>query len=175
MFDTMTITKLGAALCGSLLIFLLGKWAADGLYSVDGGGGHGDHHAAAYVIDTGEGDGHSDEPEIVIAFADVYATADAGAGERLWRQCQSCHSREEGANGTGPYLHGIVGRDIGSVGGFGYSSILTELEGGWTPEALSDFLENPRGYAPGTAMSYNGMRDIEDRANLIAYLDSLDD
>jgi len=45
----------------------------------------------------------------------------------------------------------------------------------WTPEALNAFLENPRGYAPGTAMTYNGMRKVEDRANLIAYLDSLDD
>jgi cytochrome c len=44
------------------------------------------------------------------------------------------------------------------------------LEGDWTPENLSGFLENPRAYAPGTSMAYNGMSDVEDRANLIAYL-----
>ena len=45
----------------------------------------------------------------------------------------------------------------------------------WTPDELNAFLENPKGYAPGTKMAYRGMNDIEDRANLIAYLDSLDD
>ena len=64
----------------------------------------------------------------------------------------------------------VVGRDIGSVGGFGYSEVLATLEGDWTPEALSGFLEDPRGYANGTKMSYAGMDDVEDRANLIAYL-----
>ena len=54
--------------------------------------------------------------------------------------------------------------------GFNYSDVLASMGGDWTPENLSAFIENPRGYAPGTAMAYNGMRDIEDRANLIAYL-----
>jgi len=69
----------------------------------------------------------------------------------------------------------VVGRDIATGEGFGYSGTLEELEGDWTPEALDAFLENPRGYAPGTAMSYAGMRDVEDRAAMVAYLDSLDD
>jgi cytochrome c len=57
-----------------------------------------------------------------------------------------------------------------SAEGFGYSDALLSQDGDWTPENLSAFLENPRGYAPGTAMAYNGMSDVEDRANLIAYL-----
>ena len=103
-------------------------------------------------------------------FAEVFAAADAGAGERRWRQCQACHKLEDGANGTGPHLYAVVGRDIGAGGGFGYSEVLATLEGDWTPEALSGFLEDPRGYANGTKMSYAGMDDVEDRANLIAYL-----
>ena len=63
-----------------------------------------------------------------------------------------------------------MGRDIASADGFGYSDALTGLEGNWEPESLSGFIENPRGYANGTAMSYGGMDDVEDRANLIAYL-----
>ena len=69
----------------------------------------------------------------------------------------------------------MVGRDIGSVDGFSYSDTLAEMEGDWTPERLNGFLENPRGYAPGTIMSFNGLRDVEDRAAMVAYLDSLDD
>ncbi|NSX56534.1 c-type cytochrome [Parasulfitobacter algicola] len=165
MFDTMTFTKVLGGLCGSLLVFLLGAWLAEELYHV---GGHGEDHAQGYVIETG-----TEEVEVVedaIPFAEVYAAADAGAGERLWRACSACHKLEQGENGTGPYLYGVVGRDKGSVDGFGYSSTLAEMEGDWTPENLSGFIENPRGYAPGTAMVYRGMPKVEDRANLIAYI-----
>jgi len=163
--DTMTFTKAMGSVCGALLVLLLGKWMAEELYSV---GSHGKDHSQAYVIDTGEDDVVA-EDVVEVAFADVYAAADAGSGERLWRQCRACHQLEPGANATGPYLHGVVGRPKGAAEGFGgYSGNLGEGE--WTPENLNAFLENPRDYAPGTSMGYSGMRDVEDRANLIAYL-----
>lgn len=168
MFDTMTMTKVTGAFCGALLVFLLGGWAAELLYH--NGGGHGDHAEQAYTIDTGEDDHGADEEVMEVAFADIYAAANAGSGERLWRQCAACHKLEAGANGTGPYLHGVVDRAKGSVADFAYSDTLAGMEGTWTPENLSDFLESPRSYAPGTKMAYNGMGDVEDRANLIAYL-----
>ena len=77
-----------------------------------------------------------------------------------------------GQNGLGPYLHGVVGRPIAAADGFSYSDALASLGDAWTPENLSGFLENPRSGAPGTAMAYNGMSDVEDRANLIAYLET---
>lgn len=165
MFDTMTFTKIAASLCGALLILLLGKWAAEELYHV---GGHGDQ---AYVIDTGEDD--SAEEVVEVAFADVFATADAAKGQKAFRQCSACHKLEAGANGAGPYLYGIVGRDVEAAEGFGYSGSLSAVVDVWTPEHLNAFIENPRGYAPGTSMGYNGMKKIEDRANLIAYLQSI--
>ena len=67
-------------------------------------------------------------------------------------------------------IAGVAMLGVGAGGGFGYSEVLATLEGDWTPEALSGFLEDPRGYANGTKMSYAGMDDVEDRANLIAYL-----
>lgn len=164
MFDTMTLTKAMGAFCGSLLVFLLGSWAAESLYHP---ASHGDAEQA-YTIDTGADEVVEDVVEV--SFADVYVTASADAGERLYRQCAACHKLEQGANGTGPYLFGVVNRDKGSVDGFSYSSTLASMDGDWTPENLNGFIENPRAYAPGTAMSYNGMRNIEDRANLIAYL-----
>jgi len=172
MFDTMTLTKAVGGICAAWLILLLGGWAADGLFSV--GGGHDDHHLAGYVIQTGDDDA---EEEVVeeVPFSEYLAAADPADGEGLWRQCRSCHAVEPGQHGTGPSLYGVVGSDIAAAEGFSYSSALEGLEGDWTPEALNGFLENPRAYASGTAMSYAGMRDVEDRAAMVAYLDSLDD
>lgn len=167
--DTMTITKAGGAICGSLLVFLLGAWAAEGLYHV--GGGHGDDHAMGYEIEVAAAEGAvEEEAEPEVPFEEVFVNASAADGEKLWRQCASCH-KLDGSNGTGPYLNGVVGRDKGSVDGYSYSSTLAEMEGDWTPENLSGFLLNPKDYAPGTKMAYRGMGDIEDRANLIKYLE----
>ncbi|MDG4647117.1 cytochrome c family protein [Roseibacterium sp. SDUM158017] len=168
MLDTMTVTKAFGALCGALLVFLLGGWAAESLYHVD----RPEDQARGYVIidENAPADDAPEEEVVEVAFADVYASADPAAGERLWRQCQACHALQQGQNGVGPYLYGVVGRDKAAVDGFSYSDALSSMEGDWTPENLSGFIENPREYAPGTAMSYAGMRDVEDRANLIAYL-----
>jgi len=168
MLDTMTITKTLGGLCGALLVFLLGAWGAEILYHA--GKGHGDEHAQAYAIDTGAEDDAPAEEVVEVPFAEVYAAADAAAGERLWRQCQACHKLEAGANGVGPYLHGVVDRAKGAAQGYAYSEVLSTMGGEWTPENLSGFLEDPKGYAPGTKMAYRGMGDVEDRANLIAYL-----
>lgn len=171
MLDTMTATKVLGGFAGTLLVFLLGGWAAELIYH--GSGGHDDHHQA-YTIEVETDDEPVEEVEEV-DFAVVLASASAADGEALWRNCRSCHALEQGVNGVGPYLYGVVGRDIDAVDGFNYSGALTEVADVWTPENLSQFLENPKGWAPGTAMGYNGMRDVNDRANLIAYLDSLDD
>ncbi len=171
MFDTMTLTKLIGGLCGTWLVFLLGGFFAEFIYHEPEHHGEGEHHAA-YVIDTGAEAGGGEE-EAEVPFAEVFAAADAGAGERLFRQCQACHSLEAGKNGTGPSLNGVVGRTVGSEAGYSYSGNLVAVADVWSPEHLNGFLESPRNYAPGTKMSYNGMRDVEDRANLIAFLQTV--
>ncbi|MBL4813101.1 MAG: cytochrome c family protein [Rhodobacteraceae bacterium] len=172
MFDTMTSTKILGGLCGTFLVFLLGGWVSELIYS---GGGHGDGHAQAYVIPVAGEDGHDAAPvEEGPAFEEVYAMADAAAGERVFRNCRACHSLEEGKNGTGPSLYGVVGRNTGTLDGFDFSGSLVAVVDVWTPEQINDFLTNPKSYAPGTAMGYNGLRSPTDRANLIAYLDALD-
>ena len=167
--DTMTATKAVAALCGAWLIFLVGGWAARELYDT---GYHGSGEPRqAYSIDTGEEEAEDAPPPPT--FEEVFASADAGSGERVWSKCRACHQLEQGANATGPYLYGIVGREIATVAGFNYSGALDDVaHEAWTPEALDAFLEDPRSYAPGTSMSFNGLPRIEDRANLIAYLDT---
>lgn len=172
MFDTMIMTKVLGAVCGTLLIFLLGSWVAEEIYHA---GGHGDHEQA-YVIPVEGGDAIDEVIDDGPPFADVFALASAADGEGLWRACSACHALEQGVNGVGPYLYGVVGRDVGVAEGYTqYSGALNEVVDVWTPEQLNAFLVGPKAYAPGTSMGYNGMRKIEDRANLIAYLDSLDD
>lgn len=104
----------------------------------------------------------------------LLANADLGNGERVARRCAACHTFEEGgANGVGPNLWNVVGADIASHAGFSYSAALQGLEGNWTFEALNHFIENPSGYAPGTGMSFRGLRDEAQRFDLLAYLHSL--
>lgn len=168
MFDTMTMTKAGGAVCAALLVFLLGGWAAEGIFNIDT---HDEDHVSGYRVAVPDDTAVAvEDAEPEIPFMEVYASASAADGERLWRQCSSCHALNAGQNGVGPYLTNVVDRPKGSAEGFEYSDTLASMDGDWTPENLSGFLENPRAYAPGTAMSYGGMDDVEDRANLIAYL-----
>jgi cytochrome c len=172
MFDTMTITKAVAGVCTALLIFLFGKWSAESLY---GGAAeaHGEEHAQAYVIPVEDAGADSIGGEAVEEgpdFATLYASADAAAGEGLWRNCRACHSLEAGKNGTGPSLHGIVGRTVDAAEGYSYSGALEAVYDVWSPEHLDAFLTDPKGAAPGTKMTFKGISKAEDRANLIAYL-----
>lgn len=172
MFDTMTLTKATGAICGSLLVYLFAAWAADALYSTApaGHGAHGEEVAQAYTIDTGASEPAGEAADEGPAFADVYAAADAAAGEKVFGKCRACH-KLDGSDGTGPHLNGVVDRAKGASAGFGYSDALLAMASEtWSPENLNAFLENPKGYMPGTKMSFAGLPKIEDRANLIAYL-----
>jgi len=170
MFDTMTMTKVMGGLCGTFLVFLLGAWLAEEIYH---SGGHGDYHDMAYVVEPVVDEGGEEAVEEEVDFATVFAAASAEDGEGLWRNCRSCHALEAGVHGVGPALHGVVDRQVAFYDDFNYSGSLVAVAEKWSPENLNAFLENPGAYAPGTAMGYNGMRDIEDRANLIAYLQSV--
>ena len=106
--------------------------------------------------------------------APVTAEGDTARGERLFRPCAACHQVGEGAvNRIGPHLNGLVGRRIGAIEGYDYSDVMVEAGAEadvWSEAALSAFLANPRDYMPGTSMVFRGMREAEDRADLVAYL-----
>ncbi|AEI95460.1 MULTISPECIES: c-type cytochrome [Roseobacter] len=167
MLDTMTFTKAAGGICGALLVFLLGKWAAEELYHVEM------HGEASYVIEVESGEDTAEVEEV--DFATIMASASVEDGAKVFRKCSACHKLVQGENVAGPYLYGVVGRDKGTAEGYGYSDTLASMEGAWTPENLSGFLEKPSSYAPGTSMGFAGLRKVEDRADVIAYLDSLDD
>lgn len=103
-----------------------------------------------------------------------FADGDAANGERLFRPCAACHQVGEGAvNRVGPHLNGLIGRRIGMLEEYDYSDTLVEAGAEndlWTEAALSAFLESPRNYMPGTSMVFRGIRDEDDRIDLIAYI-----
>lgn len=99
-------------------------------------------------------------------------TTDAAAGEKVFALCRSCHVLEEGVNRVGPSLHNIVGRESGSVEGYSYSEANLNSDVTWTTDVLFEYLEDPKGFMPGTKMAFPGIKDAQDRANLVAYLES---
>ena len=172
MFDTMTVTKVTGAICGSLLVYLFATWASDALYAT-APAAHGDEPVAqAYTIDTGAEAGATEAVAEGPTFAEVFAAADAAAGEKVFGKCKACH-KLDGSDGTGPHLNGVVNRAKASVAGFGYSDGLVAMAAdSWTPENLDIFLTNPKAYVAGTKMSFAGLPKVEDRANLIKYLEA---
>ena len=167
--DTMDLTKITGALCGSLLVLLLVSWASGAIYGT--GEGHGDIEAA-YVIEVDEAESTVEGAEAV-DIAALVGSADLERGRKVFAKCKACHKLENGQNGTGPHLFDIVDREVASVAGFNYSGVLEGLAGVWGYAELDGFLERPTKYAPGTKMSFAGLKKQSDRANLIAYLESI--
>ena len=176
MFNTMTVTKAAGALIGSLLFLLLASWAASALYHV-GPSGHvaeGEEHPQAYriAVADAEAPAEGEAAAETVDFTALMASADAAAGEKVFGKCKSCH-KIDGTDITGPHLNGVVGRAVAGVAGFGYSDGMKAHGGNWEVEPLQAFLADPKGVVKGTKMSFAGLKKPEDRANVIAYLQSL--
>jgi cytochrome c len=107
----------------------------------------------------------------------LMATADIKAGEALIKKCTSCHTFEKGGkNGVGPNQYGLVGGHYAHQEGYSYSAALSALKDKrWGFQELSDFLANPKKAIPGNKMSFAGISNPQDRANLIAYINTLSD
>lgn len=124
-------------------------YAIQGVESADGGG------AAAVPIAT------------------LLATADVAKGEAIFKKCVACHTiAAGGANGIGPNLNGVLGKPLASHAGFAYSDALKSKGGTWTFEAMSEWLANPKKYAPGNKMTFAGLGNPEERAAILLYINS---
>lgn len=97
-------------------------------------------------------------------------SGDPAAGARVFRQCMTCHVTTAGVNKVGPSLHGIIGRKAGTVPGFRYSDGNKNSGITWTEQELYTYLENPRAKVPGTIMAFVGLKNSQQRADVIAYL-----
>ncbi len=115
------------------------------------------------------------ETLIALAITDASGatlSGDTERGRRIFAQCATCHSPDAGVNRVGPSLHGIIGRESGTVPGFRYSAANQSSDIVWTEQELFNYLENPRARIPGTTMAFVGLRNAQQRADVIAYLKS---
>jgi cytochrome c len=103
-----------------------------------------------------------------VTFASL--TGDAAKGEKVFGQCKTCHVAEKGVNRVGPSLAGLIGRTAGSIEGFKYSPANKNSGIVWTEEKLFEYLESPQKVIKGTYMAFAGLKNPQDRADVIAYL-----
>ncbi|MDG2523557.1 cytochrome c family protein [Caulobacter segnis] len=139
--------------------------------------------AAAVVTACGPGEPAKDAPpapppptdaEKAATLASLPAPYNAGNlenGQRKFALCRSCHTiTPNGPNLTGPNLYGVFGRKAGGVEGYTYSEALKKAGFVWEASHLDAWLADPRGYMPGTKMTFLGIKEPQDRIDLIAYL-----
>ncbi|HEY0628519.1 MAG TPA: cytochrome c family protein, partial [Sphingomicrobium sp.] len=116
-------------------------------------------------------EGEGAEAEKPIAF--YLATADVAKGEAVFKKCAACHNADPGgANALGPALFGTMGKPIAGHPGFAYSDALKGVGGTWDWEKMSAWLANPKKFAPGTKMTFAGLSNPQDRADLMLFLNS---
>lgn len=134
-------------------------------------------HADAPHVEEGEFGYIIEAPEEGVAaeegpaLATLLAEGSADAGQGVFAKCTACHSiNAGGANAIGPNLHGIMGKPLAGVGGFAYSSALSDKGGNWTFEDMDAWLKSPQAYASGTKMSFAGLSKPEERANVMLYM-----
>jgi cytochrome c len=121
------------------------------------------------VVVEGEG-GEAEKP---IAF--YLASGDAAKGEAVFKKCAACHNADPGgANALGPGLYGVMGNPVAAHPAFAYSDALKSKGGTWDWETMSSWLANPKKFAPGTKMTFAGLGNPQDRADVMLFLNSRD-
>ena len=125
----------------------------------------------AGVAQEGEGGAVAEQP------IEVYlAKADPAKGQQVFNKCMACHNADKGgANQLGPNLWDVLGEPIGQGKGFPFSPALSSKGGNWSWDNLSQWLSSPKAFAPGTKMTFAGLSNPEDRANVIAFLNAHSD
>ena len=171
--DSFELNKIMGAVLGTLLFVMGAGFVAEAIYSPVEDHGPGYDLPEPEVAEAGEA--AEAAPEVPLGV--LLASASAERGANATKKCQSCHNFGEGEpNKTGPHLYDVVMRPEGSVPDFAYSeALLAHNAAGdiWTYENLNAFLTKPSEYAPGTKMNFAGVRTPEERADILAYLQSL--
>jgi cytochrome c len=123
------------------------------------------------VVQEGEGGAEAEQPIAV-----YLAKADPTKGQQVFAKCTACHNADKGGpNALGPNLWGVLGEPVGQGRGFAFSPALSGVGGSWNFDNLSAWLASPKKFAPGTKMTFAGLSNPQDRADVIAFLNSKSD
>ncbi len=172
--DSFELNKIMGAVLGTLLFVMGAGFVAEAIYHPieDRGPGYLLPEPEPVVAEAG---GEAAAPAVPLGV--LLASADVERGATAVRKCQSCHNFGEGEpNKQGPHLYGVVGRIEGGVTDFAYSDgLMAHNAAGdiWTYQNLDLFLTRPSDYVPGTKMNFAGVRTPEERADILAYLQTL--
>jgi cytochrome c len=109
---------------------------------------------------------------VLLAASAASHAQDAARGEKLYEECVACHSKDRGAHGVGPALHGVIGRKAAELTDFRYSPALKRSGITWNAQSLDTYIADPQKAVPANRMPYAGMTEARDRADLIAYIQS---
>jgi cytochrome c len=171
--DSFELNKIIGAILGTLLFVMGVGFLAESIYHPTASG-------PGYALPEPEGGGEGDNGGTetpVVSIGTLLASADATQGAEQAKKCGACHDlTDAGANKTGPGLYDVVERVIGSHPGFAYSPVLQEHQAKgdtWTYDNLNQFLISPKAFAPGTKMTFAGVKNDQERANIIAFLSTL--
>lgn len=171
MLDSFEINKILGAILGTLLLTLALNIFTGAIFTPKKPEKPGYEIAVTEQPAGGGAEKQQEEP-----LPQLLAKADPKKGEALSKRCLACHDFTKGGpNKVGPDLYGIVGRDRATHEGFSYSAAMKSKGGKWTIEELNTYLTNPRAFVPGTTMAFAGISKGADRANLVAYLNTLSD
>jgi cytochrome c len=180
--DSFEVTKVAGAVLATALVVLLARFITEQVYPEP------DLEIRAYAIapseqaDSQEAEAPATLPEAPAepapaGVATLIAAAEPAAGEKLFKKCIICHNPDkDGKRKIGPNLWDVVAGPVAADEGFAYSDALREKSGEtWSYDNLDAFLKKPKDWAPGTKMSFAGLKKPGQRAALIAYLRSLSD
>jgi cytochrome c len=172
--NSFELNKILGAVLGTCLILLALNIGASALFTPVAPAKPG--YAIATATKEGAG-GHAAPAEPQKPLPVLLASANVDKGKNTAKQCQACHTFEKGGpNRVGPNLWNVVDDERGKDrGGFNFSQAMKAKGGKWTFDELNKFLKSPREYIPGTAMTFAGITNDQQRADVIAYLDTLSD
>jgi cytochrome c len=168
--NSFELNKILGALLGTCLVLLAVHIASGAIFSTPAPAKPG---YEIVVKEEKPGQGEAAKPAAQ-PIENLLASASVEHGAQVAKQCGTCHNFQEGQGPkVGPDLYDVVGRKIAAVAGFNYSAALKAKAGTWTFDELNKWLLDPRADVPGTAMTFAGLPNDKQRADVIAYLDTL--